>query len=130
LCTTAVLFGWLAILLWMTYLPAQADDVVRPEGSFAQTVATVQRAAGDLPRLDERVRGTDQAVLPSVVAIENPVGIAELVSVQSCLRKKSTDTNTLVADPDLETMMWSLSLCGGQPLSPADFRFPVAGTAH
>ena len=29
LCTTAVLFGWLAIRLWMTYLPAQADDVVR-----------------------------------------------------------------------------------------------------
>ena len=30
LCTTAVLFGWLAIRLWMTYLPAQADDVVEP----------------------------------------------------------------------------------------------------
>ena len=72
LCTTAVLFGWLAIRLWMTYLPAQADDVVRLDRSVGQTVATVQRAAGDLPQLEERVRITAQAVLPSVVAVRNP----------------------------------------------------------
>jgi serine protease Do len=72
LCTTAVLFGWLAIRLWMTYLPAQADDVVRLDRSVGQTVATVERAADDLPQLEDRVRGTAQAVLPSVVAVKNP----------------------------------------------------------
>jgi hypothetical protein len=72
LCTTAVLFGWLAIRLWITYLPAGADDVVRLSRRVGQTVATVQRAAGDLPRLEERVRRTAQAVLPSVVATRNP----------------------------------------------------------
>ncbi len=64
--------GWLAIRLWMTYLPARADELVRLDRSGGQTVATVQRAVGDLPRLEERVRGTAQAVLPSVVAVRNP----------------------------------------------------------
>jgi len=72
LCTTAALFGWLAIRLRMTYLPAQADDVARLDRSVSETVATVQRAAGDLPLLEERVRRTAQAVLPSVVAVRNP----------------------------------------------------------
>src|SRR6266481_7643284 len=72
LCITAVLFGWLAIRLWMTYLPARADDVVRLDMSVGQTVATVQRTTGDLPQLEERIRRTAQAVLPSVVAIRNP----------------------------------------------------------
>ena len=72
LCTTAVFFGWLAIRLWMTYLPAQADDVANVDRSVFETVATVQRAAADLPQLEERVRRTAQAVLPSVVAVRNP----------------------------------------------------------
>jgi serine protease Do len=73
LCTTAVLVGWLAIRLWMTYLPAQADDVVRLDRSVGQTVATAQLVAGDLTQLEARARRTAQAVLPSVVAIRNPV---------------------------------------------------------
>jgi serine protease Do len=72
LCTSAVFLGWLAIRLWMTYLPAQADDVARLDRSVGETVATVQRAAGDLPRLEERVRRAAQAVLPSVVAVRSP----------------------------------------------------------
>jgi serine protease Do len=74
LCAIVVLFGWLATRLWMaylmTYLPP-ADDVVGPSRRFDQTVATVQRPVGDLPRLEERVRRTAQAVLPSVVAVRN-----------------------------------------------------------
>lgn len=72
LCTTAVLLGWLVIRLWMTYLPAQADDVVGFDRRVGQTVAAVHRAAGELPRLEERIRRTAQAVLPSVVAVRNP----------------------------------------------------------
>ncbi len=45
LCTIPVLFGWLAIRLWMaylmTYLPPSADDVVGPSRRYGQTVATV-----------------------------------------------------------------------------------------
>ena len=75
LCTTAILFGWLAIRLWGTYLPPPrplaAYDVL---GGYRvdQTAATVQCAPVDLPRLEERVRGTAQAVLPSVVAVRHP----------------------------------------------------------
>jgi S1-C subfamily serine protease len=69
---TTVLFGWLAIRLWITYLPAQREDVAQRDASFAETVVTVQRPAGDLPPLEERVRRTAQAVLPSVVAVRNP----------------------------------------------------------
>jgi serine protease Do len=72
LCTIAVPFGWLAIRLWVTHLPARAYDVVILDRSVGQSVANVQRAAGDLPRLEERVRRTVQAVLPSVVAIRDP----------------------------------------------------------
>jgi S1-C subfamily serine protease len=72
LCFTAVLFGWLAIRLWMTYLPAQAGDVARLDTSVGQNVATVQRAAGDLPQLEDRARRTAQAVLPAVVAVRIP----------------------------------------------------------
>jgi serine protease Do len=76
LCTTAVLFGWLAIRLWMTYLmtylPPTADDMVGPSRHVNQTVATVQCSVGDLPRLEERVRRTARAVLPSVVAVRTP----------------------------------------------------------
>ena len=39
---------------------------------FGQTAATVQRPVGDLRRLEERVRRTAEAVLPSVVAVRNP----------------------------------------------------------
>ncbi len=53
-------------------MPAQADDVVSLD-SVGQTVATVERAAGDLAQLEERVRRTAQSVLPAVVAIRNPV---------------------------------------------------------
>jgi serine protease Do len=56
----------------MTYLPAQADDVARLDRSVGESVATVQRGAGDLPLLEERVRETSRAVLPSVVAVRNP----------------------------------------------------------
>jgi hypothetical protein len=72
LCTTAVVFGWLAIRLWTTYLPPSPDEVVGLSREYGQSVATVQRAAGDLPRLEERVRRTAQAVLPSVVAVRSP----------------------------------------------------------
>jgi serine protease Do len=72
LCTIAVLFGWLSIRLWVTYLPAQANDVARLDKSVGEAVAAVQRAAGELPQLEERVRRTAQAVLPSVVAVRNP----------------------------------------------------------
>jgi serine protease Do len=56
----------------MTYMPDRADDAVRYDRGFGQAVATVRREAGDLPQLEERVRGTARAVLPSVVAIRNP----------------------------------------------------------
>jgi serine protease Do len=79
LCTIAVFYGWLAIGLWTTYLttylPPAPDDVVglsRRSGQTVATVATVQRAAGDLSRLEERVRRAAQALLPSVVAVRNP----------------------------------------------------------
>jgi len=58
LCTTAVLFGWLAIRLWVTYLPplppVAAYDFL---GGYTvdQTAATVQCAPVDL-----RVRGADR----------------------------------------------------------------------
>jgi serine protease Do len=74
--TTAVLFGWLtirlAIRLSMTYLPP--DDVVGLSRNYqtVTTIATVQCAPVDLPRLQERVRRTAQAVLPSVVAVRHP----------------------------------------------------------
>jgi S1-C subfamily serine protease len=71
-CTTAVLFGWLGMRFWKTYLPAQADDVASLYRGVGETVATVQRAAGDLLPLEERVCRTAQAVLPSVVAVRNP----------------------------------------------------------
>ena len=74
-CTIAVLLGWLAIRLWVTYLPPPPNYVVgisRRYGQAVATVETVRRAAGDLPRLEERVRRTAQAVLPSVVAVRNP----------------------------------------------------------
>src|SRR5262249_34461407 len=35
--TTAVLFGWLAIRLWMTHLPAQADNVANVDRSVFET---------------------------------------------------------------------------------------------
>ncbi len=72
LCTTGILLGGLAIRLWVTYLPAQADDVVLRGGSVGETVSAVQRRAGDPAELEKRVRRTAQAVLPSVVAIRNP----------------------------------------------------------
>ncbi len=72
LCTTAVLVGGLAIRLWMTYVPTQADDVVRRDRSVGEPVATVERGAGDPATLEKQVRRTAQAVLPSVVAIRNP----------------------------------------------------------
>jgi serine protease Do len=77
LCTTVVLLGWLAIhlaiRLSVTYLPP--DDVVWLSRNYqtVATVPTVQCAPVDLPRLEERVRGTAQAVLPSVVAVRSPV---------------------------------------------------------
>jgi len=75
LCTIAVLFGWLAIRLRETYLPPPpplaAYDVL---GGYRvdQTAAIVQSAPVDLPRLEERVRRTAWAVLPSVVAVRHP----------------------------------------------------------
>ncbi len=69
ICTTAVLFGWLAIRLAVTYLPPPDDVAVLSRG-YGQ--ATVQRPVGDLPRLEERVRRTAEAVLPSVVAVGDP----------------------------------------------------------
>ena len=71
-CRSVGLFGWLAIRLWMTYLPAQADPVARLDTSVGETVAAVHRAAGELPPLEERVRETAQAVLLSVVSVRNP----------------------------------------------------------
>jgi serine protease Do len=81
LCTTAVFFGWLAIRLQVTYLPPPepwlAYDFL---GGYKvdQTDATAQCGPVDLPRLEERVRRTAQAVLPSVVAVrplfEKPLG--------------------------------------------------------
>ncbi len=76
LCTTAVFFGWLtirlAIRLSVTYLPP--DDVVWLSRNYqtVATVAAVRCAPVDLPRLQERVRRTAQAVLPSVVAVRHP----------------------------------------------------------
>jgi S1-C subfamily serine protease len=75
LCGITVLFGWLATRLWNTYLPVYADKPASFHGYLreGQTFETVQRAAGDLPQLEEQVRRTAQAVLPTVVAIRNPV---------------------------------------------------------
>ena len=53
-------------------LLAAPDDVVELSRGYGQNVATVQCPVGDLPRLEERVRRTAQAVLPSVVAVRNP----------------------------------------------------------
>src|SRR5947209_3946097 len=52
LCITAVFSVWLAVRLRMTYLPAQADDVVRHDRGVDQTVATVQGAPVDLNELE------------------------------------------------------------------------------
>ena len=69
--------------LWLAGHPAlgdllaagAADDVVYSlDGeTIDPTAATVQRAAGDLPRLEEQVRRTALAVLPSVVAVKVPL---------------------------------------------------------
>lgn len=56
----------------MTYLPPLAYDAVRLPHTVDQADATVQCAPDDLRRLEERVRRTAQAVLPSVVAVRNP----------------------------------------------------------
>jgi serine protease Do len=73
LCGVAVFLGWLAIRLWGTYLPAQADDLAAFGNVDAgRIVAADPRDAGDLPRLEERVREAARAVLPSVVAVRNP----------------------------------------------------------
>lgn len=53
-CVIAVLFGGLATRIWHTYLPAQADDLAKLASDVGQTVAIVQRAAGDLPQLEEQ----------------------------------------------------------------------------
>jgi hypothetical protein len=65
LCAIAVFFGWLAIRLSVTYLPPSDDQAVTGE--------TVERPLGDLPRLQERVRRTAAAMLPSVVAGQNSI---------------------------------------------------------
>jgi hypothetical protein len=105
LCTTAVLFGWLAIRLWTTYLPPPPDDVVGLSGRFGQTVATVatvQRAAGGLPRLEERVRRTAQAVLPSVVAVSNP--FEKLSEVGR--RQKNYDSGVIITADGIVLSQW------------------------
>ena len=61
-CATAVLFGWLAFRLSMTYLPA--IHAMWP-ASTAVSVNPLNRAtclAGDLPPLEEHVRRTAQRV--------------------------------------------------------------------
>jgi hypothetical protein len=71
LCTTAVLFGWLAIRLFVTYLPPP-DDVAELSRVYGENVAILRRPVGDLRQLEERVRWTAETVLPSVVAVRNP----------------------------------------------------------
>ena len=75
LCTIAVLLGWLTIRLWVTHLPPPPMYAAYSLGGYRvdQTAATVQGAPVDLPRLEERVRRTARAVLPSVVAIRHPI---------------------------------------------------------
>jgi hypothetical protein len=53
-CVIAVQLGGLATRIWHTYLPAQADDLAKLASDVGQTVVIVQRAAGDLPQLEER----------------------------------------------------------------------------
>jgi hypothetical protein len=53
-CVIAVQLGGLATRIWHTYLPAQADDLAKLASDVGQTVAIVQRAAGDLPQLEEQ----------------------------------------------------------------------------
>ncbi|HEY3963225.1 MAG TPA: trypsin-like peptidase domain-containing protein [Planctomycetaceae bacterium] len=68
----AVLSSGLAIRLWITYLLARADNLTSLDNNVGQTVSTIPHAPGDLPALEERIRRTAQAVLPSVVAVKNP----------------------------------------------------------
>jgi hypothetical protein len=105
LCSTAVLFGWLAIRLWMTYLPAQADDVVRLDTSVGQNVAIVQRAAGDLLWLEERARRTAQAVLPSVVAVRNP----EAKPSEVARHQKNYASGVIITSDGLVLSQWHVS---------------------
>jgi hypothetical protein len=53
-CVIAVLFGGTATRTWHSYLPAQADDLAKLVSNVGQTVAIVERAAGDLPQLVEQ----------------------------------------------------------------------------
>jgi serine protease Do len=71
------LLSWLAIRLWTTYLPPSPpmEDVYSPGSEkIGPAAATVQCPPVDLSRLEEQVRRTAQAVLPSVVAVESPSG--------------------------------------------------------
>src|SRR3954470_17630773 len=71
------LLSWLAIRLWTTYLPPSPpmEDVYSPGSEkIGPAAATVQWPPVDLSRLEEQVRRTAQAVLPSVVAVESPSG--------------------------------------------------------
>ena len=73
-CATGAFFGWLAIRLSETYLPPPPLVAYDFLGGYTvdQSAATVECAPVDLPRLDEQVRRTAQAVLPSVVAVRPP----------------------------------------------------------
>jgi hypothetical protein len=104
LCTTAVLLGWLAIRLWMTYLPAPVDGVARLDNA-GQTIVTVQRPAGDLPRLEERVRATVQAVFPSVVAVRNAFAKPSKVG----RHQKNYSSGVIITSDGIVLSQWHVS---------------------
>ena len=73
------LLGWLAIRLWESDLPPSPpmNAVYSPGGETIDPPASIVRCAPvDLPRLEEQVRRTAQAVLPSVVAVGGATGDA------------------------------------------------------
>jgi S1-C subfamily serine protease len=72
LCVIAVVIGWLGIRLWKTYLPEPVNDLANLYSDVDPNVVTVRRAAGELETLQEQVRKTVPAVLPSVVAVTTP----------------------------------------------------------
>jgi hypothetical protein len=74
-CVIAVLFGGLATRIWHTYLPAQADDLAKLAGDVGQTVAIVQRAAGDLPQLEEQTYIESASDWIGVAAISGNAGV-------------------------------------------------------
>ena len=118
----------LAIRLWMTYLPDRSDDAAGYGRGVGQAVATVRREAGDLPQLQERVRRTAQAVLPSVVSVRNPFSRASGTTGH----QEGTASGVIITADGLVLSQWHVSHeksfeDGHRALDPASWPTGLAG---